>query len=221
MTRCVPRGGPARPRWSLGPVVAAAVLTLSSCGLPRDGSARTVDKEDVPYRLLESDAPSTTSLPPQTGPARAPVVFWLADDHLVPEATEEKCSEPPEVVVDRLLSTLSAGPSDEGRAIGRSSTIPPDFRLDLVGIVDGTAEVDIEPETSLSAERLPVAVAQVVLTVTSAPTVRAVVLVTGGEPVQLPLPEGVLTGDPVTAGDYDELVAARFRGSDAFGCPGL
>lgn len=39
---------------------------------------------------------------------------------------------------------------------------------------------------------------QVVLTVRSAPTVRSVILMTDGQPVQVPLPQGALTGGPVT-----------------------
>jgi len=72
--------------------------------------------------------------------------------------------------------------------------------------------------SSLSAERLPVAVGQVVLSVASAPTVRGVALQTYGRPVQVPLPGGSLTDGPVTATDYVDLLSPRWRQPGAFGC---
>ncbi len=152
-----------------------------------------------------------------------PLVFWLvANDHLVPEVPEAAaltCAEPPEAVVERLLGDLTAGPTDDARAAGRSTALPPQASLVLVGIDDGTAEVEVDPdETSISADRLPVAVGQIVLTVTSAPGVSAVALVSDGQPVQVPLPGGALTGNPVTAEDYATLLPDRYRAVD-LGCP--
>lgn len=213
--------GRARRRWPVSAVsVSMVVLMLSSCGLPGDGSVRTVDDDAVPYRLLESGPPSGPASVPQSERARVPVVFWVGRDRLVPEATDDVCAERPETLVEDLLRTLAAGPSEEARAAGKSSALPPGSQLDLVAIKSGTAEVDIEQETSLSAERLPLAVGQVVLTVTSAPTVRSVILMTDGEPVQVPLPQGALTDDPVTAEDYAELLPDRFTTPGTFGCPG-
>jgi spore germination protein GerM len=199
--------------------VTMVVLVSSSCGLPSDGSVHTIDEDAVPYRLLESGPPSESASATQSEPAKAPVVFWVARDRLVPEATEDVCAERPEALVERLLSTLAAGPPEDERAAGRSSALPPDSGLELVGFKSGTVEVDIEQETSLSAERLPFAVGQVVLTVTSAPTVRSVILTTDGEPVQVPLPQGALTDGPVTARDYAALLPDRFTAPGAFGCP--
>jgi hypothetical protein len=201
--------------------VAMAALTLTSCGLPGGGSVRTVDDASVPYRLLESDPPSTGPMQSEGDPGPVPVVFWVTGDRVVPEATGASCDAPVEVLVDRLLNTLASGPSEGARADGKSSAVPADVVLDAVGIVDGTVEVDIELETSISAERLPVAVGQLVLTVLSAPTVQSVVLVSGGKPIQVPLPGGALTDDPVTAEDYEDLLPDRLLASGGYGCPTL
>jgi hypothetical protein len=67
--------------------------------------------------------------------------------------------------------------------------------------VDLTAEA--EPPSGWASRR---AVAQIVLTATSVPGVRAVLLTLAGEPVEVPLPSGELTADPVTAADYEELL---------------
>jgi spore germination protein GerM len=120
--------------------------------------------------------------------------------------------------VERLLGYLTAGPTDGARAAGRSTALPPESRLSLVGLTAGTAEVEVDPETGISADRLPVAIGQVVLTVTSAPGVSAVALVSDGAPVQVPLPGGALTGEPVTAQDYASLLPDRYRGQE-LGCP--
>lgn len=209
-----------RGRGRIGLVVAvAAVTVLSACGLPGDGSARTVDDGEVPYGLLESRSPSSATSAPGNGPARVPVVVWVSDDRLLPEPTMRSCAEDPDVLVEELLNALAAGPSAVARAMGRSTQLAPGFGLDLVDIVGATAHVDIRPETSMSAERLPAVVGQIVLTATSAPTVRSVVLVTDGARIQVPRPDGILTGGPVTAEDYVDLLPDRFKEPGSFGCP--
>jgi spore germination protein GerM len=52
------------------------------------------------------------------------------------------------------------------------------------------------------------AVAQIVLTVTSLPPVRAVVLTEDGEQLEAPLPSGELTSELLTAADYSSLLVA-------------
>ncbi|MDF1605794.1 GerMN domain-containing protein [Nocardioides sp. YIM 152315] len=202
----------------VAPVLAATAAVLAACGLPGDGSVRAVDDDTVPYRLLESSTPTTPPSSFDSRPGSVPVVFWLAGDRLVPEATDFVCTESPAVLIEGLLDALATGPSEEARSAGRSSAVPPDPGLDLIELADGRVEVDIEPETSLSAERLPVAVGQVVLTLTSAPTVRSVLLVANGKEVKVPLPDGALTNGPVTAEDYADLLPDRLTTPRSFGC---
>ncbi len=195
----------------------AALVLVPSCGLPDGGSVTRVDDDEVPYGLLES-----ATAPPGTRddevPGLVPVVFWLgANDRLAPERVVVSCAEGPEAVVAHLLDDLAAGPTEEARAAGRSTALPPESRLALAAVNGDTAEVEVDPHTSISPDRLPGAVGQIVLTVTSAPGIRAVALVHDGAPVQVPLPGGALTGDPVTADDYAALVPDRYR--EAVGCP--
>lgn len=200
--------------------VTVSLMLLSSCGLPGPGSVTKVDDASVPNRLLDSDAASSGTSGSTAAPGPVPVVFWLVDDErLTPTASEASCPEPPEVVVTRLLEELAIGPTDEARAAGRSTAIPPESVPTLVDIRASTARVEVGSETSISADRLPAAVGQIVLTVTSAPGVDSVALVSDGAPVQLPLPGGALTDGPVTADDYAALVPDRYRSEDV-GCPG-
>ena len=199
-------------------LVAAGVLALTACGVPEGGAVRRVDGDDVPYSLLDRDSSSAS---PSTGRIvrLAPAVFWVDHDRLLPETTADSCSAPPSVLVEHLLARLTGGPSEDARAAGRSSALPTDFSLDLVVVDDGIAQIDIDPGTSLSAEQLPMAVAQIVLTVTTAPKVEAVTLVDDGEHVRAPLPGGVLTEGPVRPQDYGEFLPARLRPAESLGCP--
>lgn len=201
-------------------VVAVLLAMLCSCGLPGAGSVKQVDDETVPRRLLAPGAPSSATTESAAAPGLVPVVFWLVDeDMLTPAAAGASCTQPPEVVVTSLLNQLAAGPADEERAAGRSTAIPPGSVPELVDITAGTALVEVDPETSISADRLPAAVGQIVLTVTSAPGVDFVAVVNDDAPAQLPLPGGALTDDPVTAEEYAALVPDRYQGPDDVGCP--
>ena len=196
----------------------AGAVTLSSCGLPGDGTVRTVDPDDVPYGLLESEgAPIRTATDPRVR-LDVPAVFWVGGEHLRPMPSGGTCAEDPEALLERLLDLLAAGPSDEARAEGRSSAVPTDSGLELAGLDDGLVTVDLQPQTSLSAEQLPIAVGQIVLTVATVPSVRSVLLTSDGELLQVPLPQGALTEGPVTARDYVELLPARLRGPSVIGC---
>ena len=212
-------GPPRRRRVEAITLAVGVVLLLASCGLPGDGDVEQVSDDAVPYELLEPVAPSPGGDVDDGGKDATPRVFWLLDDgRLISDTAEPSCGEEPSVVVERVLDELAAGPGDDARAAGRSTAIPPESVLELVRIDDGTAEVMVDPETAISADRLPAAVGQIVLTVTSAPGVRSVVLVSSTEPVPVPLPGGPLAEGPVTAEDYADLLVEP--GSAAEGCPG-
>ena len=198
--------------------VTVSLLLASSCGLPGRGSPTVVEDDTVPYGLLGEAGSPDSSATPVGGLAAAPVVLWLSGDRLLPEATGLSCDEPAESLVRELLEVLVDGPSEEARASGRSSPLSAGSVLELVGVRGGTVEVALDPGPSLGAEQLPLAVGQIVLTLTSAPTIDDVELVTDGQPLQVPLPDGALTDGPVSALDYLELLPQRFTGSGLLGC---
>ena len=221
------RTGPPRPSRALRAMLGGTLLVLAGCGLPGSSEVRRVDPESVPYRLLDSEP---WSQPGQTRgplPAGAPVVFWLtSDDMLAPESVGAACTDPTDAIVAKLLAALMASPEESARSAGRSSAVPPSAQLTLLGVADGVAAVGLEASTSLAADRLPFAVGQLVLTLTSAPGIDAVRVSTAGDLVELPLPGGALTSRPVTGDDYASLVAGRYlarggpeRLSADVGCP--
>lgn len=203
-----------------GMSVALSVLVLvSACGLPGGGSPTVVEDDTVPYGLLGDAGLPSSSASPGSGLSDVPVVLWSAEDRLLPEATGLSCDEPPESVARELLDLLETGPSEEARASGRSSPLSAGSVLELIGLSGGTVVVDLNPGASLGAEQLPLAVGQIVLTVTSGPSIERVELVRDGEALQVPLPGGALTAGSVSAADYAELLPQRFAGSAGVGCP--
>jgi len=208
-----------RWRWVEGVALwVGAVLLLASCGLPGDGDVERVSDSAVPYDLLEP-ADASPGGDEADDPGAEPRVFWLRGDRLISDVAAAACGGDPVVVVELVLAELAAGPRDDARAAGRSTAIPPESMLALVGIDEGTAAVEVDPETPISPDRLPAAIGQIVLTVTSAPGVRSVAIVSDGTAVPVPLPGGALADGPVTADDYAALLPGRSLDAQAAGCP--
>ncbi|MCU1537320.1 MAG: Lipoprotein LpqB, GerMN domain, partial [Humibacillus sp.] len=192
-----------------------AVLTTAGCGLPQGTTPLEPDPSGVPYRLLSpTEAGPTTA---QRGPrTTTPDVYLVTSDgRLVPvEAPVRRDGLEP--VTRDVLTRLTSGPTATERASGLGSVLGPETRLTLAGVADGTATVALDLGTpEPGAARLPLAIAQVVLSTTSVEGVDRVQLVRDGAPVQVPRPDGSLTSDPLTAADYDELLSSSPVGSKA------
>jgi hypothetical protein len=188
-------------------LVALAALPLVACGVPLDETTRTVPMEEVPYGLL-NPPPPPESPPEVEGPGTTSLLLYLLDDEeqLVPtpltvEATGLRS------VVRQLLEQLADGPTEAQRDQGLASALGADVELSLDGIDGSTARVEVSPPTrEPAADRLPLAVGQVVLTLTSVEGVECVLLVQDGEPTEMALPGGARTSSPAGAVDYRSLV---------------
>lgn len=196
----------------------ALVLTLAACGLPDEDKTRTIHTA-VPYNLLQPAGPDVEQ--PAAGsalPRGVPVVLWVrGDDKLVPAAVGASCQDPPSEAVDLVLRALVDSPTTEQRDAGWSSAIPPSARLEVVAIADGVASVEVDLGDLGDPERLPFAVGQLVLSVTSAPEVDALEVVASGGPAEAPLPGGALADRPLTAEDYVQLLPRRLRSTSGTG----
>ena len=108
-----------------------------------------------------------------------------------------------------MLTRLSRGPSELERQSGLSTALGPDVSLTVNRIQGGRADIDITiVPPAPSARRLPLAVGQIVLSLTSIPGVASVWLMSDGTPIEAPLPDGALTARPLTAQDFTALVGA-------------
>ncbi len=188
-------------------VIAAALLTvLAACGVPTGDAAVPIPGSDVPHGLTSptTDSPAWSAPAPVLDPTR--VYLVAGDDELVPRGREVGDGSLRDRLGD-LLGELADGPTVDERDQHFSTALPPDVELTAVAVSDGTATVDIggsAPAPSGWSSRL--AVAQIVLTATSLPTVDAVLLTVDGTPVDAPLPSGELTSSPLGAVDYTAFV---------------
>ncbi len=195
-------------RAAAGALLAAAVVVLTACGLPVDRQTETIPASDVPYGLLSpsSPPPAPASPPAEDGGAR---VYLLGPgDLLVPSDRDVSGAADRERLAD-LLGQLAAGPTADERAAALTSVLAPGARLTVTGVDEGTATVDLTgPGEAPGGRESRLAVGQIVLTATTVPGVRAVLLTRDGEPLEAPLPSGELTSGPLTAGDYRQLLVA-------------
>ncbi len=100
-------------------LLTAAVL-LVGCGAPRSSPATTL--ENVPYDLLApSQAPEPSPTEADRGGGRA---FLVRGDALVPTSPVSPGSSTADTV-RRTLARLTAGPTEDDRAAGRSSAWDP------------------------------------------------------------------------------------------------
>ena len=218
-TRAGHRTPPARVRLARVVLAAATLLLPCACGLPRDGAATSVPATAVPYNLL-SPAPSDASTPTPTERTTAPRLYLVnVEDELVPARTPV-AAQGLDAIENLLLERLTAGPTERQRGLGLASALPPGTRIRLVRTDGGTATIEVQrgPQEP-SADRLPLAVGQVVLTATSVQGITTVQLTRDGRPVEVPLPGGALTSAPLTAADYASLVVPSAASRTAKAAP--
>jgi hypothetical protein len=214
-------GHPRRLRAAVLAVVSVAcVACLAACGLPSDGAGRDIRPEEIPYGLT-SPAPSAT--PTTSGSLQGfdglPRRYLLDPNQqlvAVPTPLDANLVSTPQEQLTVLLKLLLVGPTERERAEGLSTALTPGLVIDLVALTDGTATLQVHSTPKdPPADRLPLGVGQIVLTATSVPQVRSVQLTQDGQPVEVPLPGGALTSEPLHRSDYRELVAPPASGASA------
>ncbi|MGA8978599.1 MAG: GerMN domain-containing protein [Pedococcus sp.] len=190
-----------RGSW-LGALLLVGTSVLGGCGVPTRTSAEVITA--VPYDLGRGPAdPGPTS---RVSSSATSTIWWVRDDLLVPVPAAPEA--PSTLATARAaIDRLAGGPTESDRGRGLSTALGPDVRLSVAVTSSGRATVDIgSGDQAPSAGQLPLAVGQLVLTLTSIPGIDDVTLTAAGEPVEAPLPGGVLTGRPLTARDYAYLV---------------
>lgn len=192
------------PRMLLICVAASAIAVLvGGCGVPSEGPPTVITR--VPGDLL-APAPSTTANP--TAPAvEGPFIYLVdGDQRLVPVEAGAPTDEPGDSAAIVLIR-LSKGPDESERGAGLSTALGPEASLRLTTVAGGRAVVEVQSGTPApAAARLPLAVGQVVLSLTSISGIDSVTLTSDGVPIDAPLPTGVLTSHALTAADYESLV---------------
>jgi spore germination protein GerM len=183
---------------------------LTSCGLPGEQREEVLETDNVPYGLLQApptDAGSTTPQRPLS--ENGTRLYWVTSDGLLVAAPAQAPSDTsPQETAQALLAELAAGPPEVQRARGRRTDLVPGARLQLSALDNsGTAVVALGLEgTVTEADRLPAAIGQIVLTLTSVDGLTRVRFTDRDGPLEVPLPGGALTEAPVSRDDYRSLV---------------
>ena len=197
-------------RWVLA--LMAVVALSASCGLPDSGPPHTIDPTNVPYHLLGSAtaAPSTTQRGSRTTTPR--VYLMTGAERLVAVEAPLPSSDAKELL-QQLLAQLARGPDESQRSAGLGTALGPGVTLTVNEVTGRTAVVRVDPgDQGPAANKLPLAVGQIVLTATSVRGIERVQLVRAdGQPIEVPLPDGALTAEPLQARDYMSLVAGPSR----------
>lgn len=182
------------------PAAVLAAVILAGCSVDANGRARIADEDDVPFALLDPDAPAVV---PTTvvGEVGEPVTLcFLRDRRLVVVERQFSASVTPEMVVRALSS-----PPPEGEAPARTALSDPLVVRD-VAVVAGIARVDLSQSIAeLGGEDQLLAVAQIVCTLTARPGVGQVAFTLEGTPIEVPRGDGSLVSQPVSRDDYASL----------------
>ncbi len=179
-------------------VAGLGVAMLVSCAVPAQRDAQVVGEEDVPFALLEPDAPPLA--PPATALATRTVpLCFVREGRLVVVEYE---MDPPVELLD-IIGALAEPPTggDSLRTVLSDRSIVREARLS-----GGIARVDLRSAiTSLGGDDQLLAIAQIVCTLTTHPGVGQVSFTLEGSPVDVPRGDGSLVAAPVSRDDYASL----------------
>lgn len=171
-------------------------VLLVACGVPAEDEAELL--------MIEMDQPPEIE-EPQPQDLAAVSVYLIRDAVLVPVTRDLPVPTTLEKTLQSLLSRVS---QPEERANLRTS-IPPGTRLLGVEVTNGVARVDLSSDfASVGGEEEILAVAQIVLTATSADGVNSVEFELEGVPTDVPVAGGALSVEPVGADQYDQLIGS-------------
>ncbi len=191
------------------------VVLISSCAVPSSGSYSQVPSAEIPFGL---NAPQTT-LPPTTTTVLDPMItdslpvavsepidlFFISNSRII--KVQRNVASPANP--SQALSSLVEGPSTSPEFVGLRTALPTTFAA-TVDVIGGVARVDATRTflNSLSGLDQKLAIAQIVLTLTSRPGVGQVLFSVDGKLISVPRGRGdsVASGVAVTFDDYSSLI---------------
>ena len=203
-------------------IAAAAVIVLgaallAACGDSSGGSSPQ-PTATVTVTAGPSETPSGSPSPtPSASPAQTTIrLYFLRGEMLGVAERRVKHTTMPATA---SLKALLAGPTAAEQAAGLGTTIPVGTRLLGLSIADSTAQVDLSGEFASGGGSLSMTarVAQVVYTLTRFPTIRAVVFLMDGEPVEALGGEGVVLDGAQRRADWRDFEPPIFVESPGVG----
>ena len=185
------------------------VIACASCAIPAGGDFQAIPDSEVPYELSSPRttlAPSAvTTLPGSDTSTEAIEAYFISNSRVLKIVRLVAAPAGP----DQALATLSALDTQDPALAGLRTAIPKTFSA-TVSVERGVASVDSTRGLldTLSPLDQRLAVAQIVLTLTSRPGIGQVLFSVDGVPTGVPRGRGDLAGPltPVTFDDYSSLV---------------
>lgn len=185
------------------------VVACASCAIPAGGDFQAIPDSEVPYELSSPRttlAPSAvTTLPGSDTSTEAIDAYFISNSRVLKIVRLVAAPAGP----DQALATLSALDTQDPALAGLRTAIPNTFSA-TVSVERGVASVDSTRGLldTLSPLDQRLAVAQIVLTLTSRPGIGQVLFSVDGVPTGVPRGRGDLAGPltPVTFDDYSSLV---------------
>lgn len=201
--RRAPRRRPAGRFLWMAPLLA---LCLTGCGVPTQDSPRAIPRAQVPFHLLDPQAPTTTTTTVPSPPFTVPVLVYLVDDtgqHLI---SSQRLVAPP-APLSAVLDALLAGPTASEQALGVQTAMSSDVRVLGASVSGGVATVNFNSAFGeITGPEQILAVAEVVFTVTSQLTPETgVAFQIGGIPTNVPVATGAQVPGPVHLLQYAAL----------------
>jgi spore germination protein GerM len=194
--------------------LAAALVTLSACAVSSSGEFERISTADIPFGLASPVSTTTTSTTTTTVIGTDPVsdvveqpvdLYFVLSSSVI--RVQRNVASP--ATAAQVLALLAEGPANDPLYAGLRSALPTDFRAE-VRVTRGVALVDATRTflTALQPADQRLAVAQIVLTLTSRPGVGQVIFRVDGEAIAVPRGRGDIVdpGTPVTFDDYANLV---------------
>lgn len=173
---------------------------LASCGVETDESARTIDKDDVPFGLLEAAPETTTTV---AAPSTTASVFLVSEDRVASVTRNVSATG-----VSGVLAALERGATDAEAAQGLRSAVP-SAGIERAEVLGATAEVELGSSfTTLDPAEQLLAIAQIVYTATALPDIDSVRFQLQGRAVEVPTDGANLAARPVTRSDYQSVAPA-------------
>jgi len=185
------------------------VIACGSCAIPAGGDFQAIPDSEVPYELSSPRTtllPSAvTTLPGSDTSTEAIDAYFISNSRVLKIVRLVAAPAGP----DQALATLSALDTQDPALAGLRTAIPKTFSA-TVSVERGVASVDSTRGLldTLSPLDQRLAVAQIVLTLTSRPGIGQVLFSVDGVPTGVPRGRGDLAGPltPVTFDDYSSLV---------------
>lgn len=184
-------------------MLAVASLLLAGCGVNSDNAPHRLATADLPLGLVATT--STTQAGPRTpGPVALIQVYFVSGDQLV--ARSRLVPSPRQL--GTALGSLLAGPTAAEAAAGIRTAIRQGTSILDVHTLRGRAVINLSPQfADTGGPDQILALAQVVYTATSLPSIGSVTFELAGAPVAVPGSNGVLISGPVSRANYAALLA--------------